>query len=61
MPPHATGDAMPPPRGAAISDTALIASFQKYSLISGDRSLTVAALIGAARVSKRFPDTLANF
>jgi hypothetical protein len=25
-----------------------------------DRSVTVAALIGAARVSKRFPDTLAT-
>jgi hypothetical protein len=27
----------------------------------GNRSVTVAALIGAARISKRFPDTLANF
>ena len=42
--------------------------FYKYSLaIRGNRSLTVAALmgvaalIGAARVSKRFPDTLVNY
>jgi hypothetical protein len=27
----------------------------------GNRSLTVTALIGAARVNKRFPDTLVNF
>jgi hypothetical protein len=34
----------------------------KYGAVfRGNRSVTVAALIGAARVSKRFPDTLANF
>jgi hypothetical protein len=36
--------------------------FQKYRIVfRGNRSLTVAAPIRAARVSKRFLDTLANF
>jgi hypothetical protein len=30
-------------------------------VFSGDRSLTVAALIGAATVRERFQDTLVNF
>ena len=36
--------------------------FRKYVLVlRSNRSLTVAAPIRAARVSKRFPDTLVNF
>ena len=36
--------------------------FYKYGLVfSSNRFLTVAALIGAARVRKRFPDKLAHF
>jgi hypothetical protein len=48
--------------GRTPSVTYLSTPFHKYGVVfRGNRSVTVAALIGAARVSKRFPDTLANF
>jgi hypothetical protein len=49
-------------RGEILMVHLLSTLFLKYGLVSREeRSLTVAALIGAARVSKRFLDTLANF
>jgi hypothetical protein len=49
-------------RRLPASSTILSAPFPKYGRVfQGNRSLTVAAPIRAARVSKRSPDTLANF
>src|ERR1035441_5982758 len=59
-----TSGARPEGGGAdiAVNASRLSAAFLKYRIVlQEDRSLTVAARIGAARVNKRSGDTRANF